>query len=63
MAKFLTMIIFKIWIFKISDIDQGIHKKAIEKNGSFYGFWKKLLNEKENFSKLVYSGLSYAHKN
>ena len=29
--NFSMMIIFKIWIFELPDLDQGIHKHAIQK--------------------------------
>ena len=56
------MIIFKIWIFNLSDINQGIHEHAIENKLEFLAFWKKLLGEKEKNPILVYPGLRYAHK-
>ena len=34
--NFSTVIIFKIWIFKLSDIDQGIHKQGLQK---VFGVW------------------------
>ena len=51
------MILFKIWLFKLSDIDQGIHKDDIQKKQKFCAFWKKLLGEKENSLKLLCLGL------
>ena len=41
------MIISKIWIFNLSDIDQGIQKHVIQKKRSLKRFWKKLWREKE----------------
>ena len=37
------MIIFKISSFKLSDIDQGINKHALQKKWEFSAFLKKLL--------------------
>ena len=56
------MIISKIWIFKLPDIDQGIQKYAIQKTRSLEHFWKKLSREKEKNIILVYPGLRYTHK-
>ena len=36
------MVILNLWIFKLSDIDQGIHKHAVQKNFRKKKFkWKK----------------------
>ena len=51
------MILFKIWLFKLSDIDQGIHKDDIQKKQKFCAFWRKLLGEKENSLTLLCLGL------
>ena len=41
------MIISKIWIFKLPDIDQGIQNMSYKRKRSFKRFWKKLWREKE----------------
>ena len=41
------MIIFKLWFFNLSELDQDIHKHAIQKKLKFVAFWKRLLGEKE----------------
>ena len=40
-------IISIFWIFKISDIDQGIHKHAKEKEYTFSALLKKILSGKK----------------
>ena len=40
------MIIFKIRIFKLSDIDQGIYKHVIQKKYEFLACLKKVLQRK-----------------
>ena len=40
------MIISKIRIFKLPDIDQGIQKLVIQKKEEFYAFLKKISEEK-----------------
>ena len=47
------MIILNLWIFKLSDIDQGIHKHAIQKKYEFSAFLKKKLNEKKKSNIIV----------
>ena len=44
------MIILNFWIFKISDIDQGIHEHPIQKKYAFSAFLKKKIKWKENKS-------------
>ena len=56
------MIIFKICIFKLSDIDQGKHKHARQKKQAFGVFEKSYKAKKETHSTLVHPGISYAHK-
>ena len=57
------MIIFKIWIFKLPDIDQSIQKRAIEKKRSLEHFWKMLSREKEKKSNIGISRTTlYAQK-
>ena len=41
------MIILNLWIFKLSDINQGIHKHAIQKKKKFAAFLKKKFKWKE----------------
>ena len=41
-------------IFKLSDIDQGIHKHAIQINRNFYCFWKKI-KWKKSKAKIIVS--------
>ena len=41
------MIILNFQVFKLSDIDQGLHKHAIQKSRNFQRFWKKNLSEKK----------------
>ena len=38
--------IFEIWIFKLSNIDQGIHKMPIKRNKSFQRFLTKNFEQK-----------------
>ena len=40
------MIISKIWIFKLPDIDQGIQKHVIQKKEEFSAFLKKVMKRK-----------------
>ena len=57
------MIIFKIRIFKLPDIDQGIHKHAIEKKEKFLKIFKKNITRKAKKNPiLVNPGLRYIHK-
>ena len=47
------MITFKFWIFKLSDLDQGMHKYAVKKKiGVFSVFKKKLISKKEKKSNI-----------
>ena len=59
------MIIFKIRIFKLSDIDQGTHKPVRKKKqlGVSSLFEKMLSRETEKNPTFVYPGLCYADKN
>ena len=57
------MIISKIRIFKLPDIDQGIHKHVIQKKEEFLAFLKKVMKKKEKKNPiLVYPGLQYTRK-
>ena len=57
------MIIFKMWLYKLSDIDRGTHKHAIRNKYEFLAFLKKkLFRETEKIFTFEYSGLHYAHK-
>ena len=57
------MIISKIGIFKLPDIDQGIQKQAIQKKEEFKAFSKKVMKRKGKKNPiLVYPGLRYTHK-
>ena len=53
--------ILNFWIFKLSDIDQGIQKHAIQKKSEISVFLKKKLSEKKKLL-LSYLELRYAHK-
>ena len=55
------MMIF-FWIFKLSDIDQGIQNTLYKKTGVFSVFEEKNLREKKKQPILSYPGLHYAHK-
>ena len=48
------MTISNFWIFILSDIDQGIHKHALQKKYEFSGFLKKKLSEKKKANIIVY---------
>ena len=56
------MIILNLWTFKLSDIDQGIHKHAIQKKKESSAFLKKKIWVKRKKLRLSYPGLRYAHK-
>ena len=56
------MIIFEIRIFKLSDIDQGIYKHAMQKKKEFLACLKKLSSGTGKNPIFVYLGLRYAEK-
>ena len=62
MISIISMIFFKICIFKLSDIDQSKHKHARQKIRAFSVFEKSYKAKKETNPSLVHPGISYAHK-
>ena len=57
------MIISKIRIFKLPDIDQGIQKLVIQKKGVLSIFEKNYEEKRKKSPILVYPGLRYTHSN
>ena len=56
------MIVSKIWIFKLPDIDQAYKNMSYKRKRSFKRFWKKYEEKRKKNSILVYLGLRYTHK-
>ena len=61
--NFSNLIFFLNWIFKLSKIDQGIYKHAIQQKTRDFSLFKKVIlrNEKKN-PIFVHRGLRYANK-
>ena len=57
------MIIFKIRIFKLSKIDQGIYKLDIQKKIGIFSLFEKNYPEKQKKLIFVHPGLRYPNKN
>ena len=60
--KFSKTIVFKIRVFKLSDIDQGIYKHSIQKIWVFSLFEKSYSERRKKNLTFVYPGLRYEDK-
>ena len=56
------MIIFKIRIFKLSDIGQGIYKHVIKNKSEFLACLKKVIQRNGKNPIFMYTELRYADK-
>ena len=56
------MIILNFSIFKLSDIDQGIHKQATQKKWEFSAFLKKKFKKKKKANVLLFRTMLFTQK-